>query len=129
MPIFALANAGVHLSPRDVISDAASSPVTLGIVLALVVGKLVGIWVGAYAPSGPVRDSANLAPGPEVPLTLAGGAALSGIGFTISLFIVDLALDDPQLADEARIGVLSGSVLAALVQAGRCSGSPTRAPR
>lgn len=111
VPIFALANAGVRLDGQA-LSDAWSSPVTLGIVLALVVGKLVGIWAGAYAA---VRMRlGELAPG-LTPLHLAGGAALSGIGFTIALFIVDLALDDPDLADQARIGVLSGSVLAALL--------------
>lgn len=46
---------------------------------------------------------------------VAGGAALSGIGFTISLFIVDLALDDPVLQDQARVGVLAASLIAAAV--------------
>src|SRR5690606_25499881 len=43
---------------------------------------------------------------------IAGGAALSGIGFTISLFIIDLAIDDPAAQNEARVGVLAASVLA-----------------
>ncbi len=108
VPIFALANAGVRLD-GDTISDASSSPVTIGIVVGLVLGKLIGIWAGAYAA---VRFRlGEFAPG-ITGLGLAAGAALSGIGFTISLFIVDLALDDPQLADEARIGVLAASVLA-----------------
>ena len=73
------------------------------------VGKLVGI-TGATAI---VRATGigQLAPG----LTLrrvAGGAALSGIGFTISLFIVDIAIADPAKQDEARVGVLVASVLA-----------------
>jgi protein-disulfide isomerase len=67
----------------------------------------------------------SLAPGLTLP-QVAGGGALSGIGFTISLFIVDLALPDPVLADEARVGVLAASVIAlglgALVfRAGRSS--------
>ena len=48
-------------------------------------------------------------------VALAGGAALSGIGFTIALFIVDLALGEGELADQARLGVLVASVLAALL--------------
>jgi Na+/H+ antiporter NhaA len=111
VPIFAVANAGVHFS-GDVISDAASSPVTLGIILALVLGKLVGIWLGAnLAVRTGIGDFA-----PTIgQFGLAGGAALSGIGFTIALFIVDLAFDDPGMADQARIGILSASVLAAFL--------------
>ena len=111
VPIFALANAGVHLD-GDTLRAAAASPVTLGVILALVLGKLIGVWAGAYAA---VRlKLGELGPGLGG-LGLAGGAALSGIGFTISLFIVDLAFDNPDLADEARIGVLAASVLATLL--------------
>lgn len=109
VPIFALANAGVVLS-GETLRAAATSPLTWGIVVGLVLGKLIGI-TGAAAIFAKAKPSA-LAPG----LTLshiAGGAALSGIGFTISLFIVDLALDDELLADEARVGVLAASVIAA----------------
>ncbi|SNT06394.1 Na+/H+ antiporter NhaA [Rhodococcoides kyotonense] len=109
VPIFALANAGVALS-GETLRAAATSPLTWGIVVGLVLGKLIGI-TGASAIFARIRPDA-LAPG----LTLshiAGGAALSGIGFTISLFIVDLALDDELLADEARVGVLAASVIAA----------------
>lgn len=109
VPIFALANAGVPLS-GETLRAAATSPLTWGIVVGLVLGKLIGI-TGAAAIFSKIRPDA-LAPG----LTLshiAGGAALSGIGFTISLFIVDLALDDELLADEARVGVLAASVIAA----------------
>ena len=109
VPIFALANAGVVLS-GETLRAAATSPLTWGIVVGLVLGKLIGI-TGAAAIFAKAKPSA-LAPG----LTLshiAGGAALSGIGFTISLFIVDLALDDELLADEARVGVLAASLIAA----------------
>ena len=109
VPVFALANAGVTLD-AETLRTAATSPVTIGIVAGLVLGKLLGILLGVGASVG--LRLGRLAPG----LTgwqLAGGAALSGIGFTISLFIVDLALDDPELADQARVGVLAASVLAA----------------
>lgn len=108
LPIFALANAGVRLD-GPTLAAAAQSRLTWGIVVALVVGKTVGItgatavlrWTGA----------GQLAPG----LTLArvgGGAVLCGIGFTISLFIVGLAVEDPLLQSEARVGVLAASVTA-----------------
>jgi Na+:H+ antiporter, NhaA family len=111
VPVFALANAGVTLD-GETLRAALTSPVTIGVVAGLALGKLLGILVGVGASVG--LRLGRLAPG----LTgwqLAGGAALSGIGFTISLFIVDLALDDPVLADQARVGVLAASVLAALL--------------
>ncbi|MGE3289090.1 MAG: Na+/H+ antiporter NhaA [Pseudonocardia sp.] len=112
VPIFALANAGVTLDAAT-IATSATSPVTLGIVAGLVLGKLLGILGGAAAAVG--LRLGVLAPGLRFG-QLAGGAALSGIGFTISLFIVDLALDgDPALADQARVGVLAASLLAALL--------------
>ena len=111
LPLFALANAGVRLD-AETLSAAVRSPLTWGIVAGLVVGKLIGITgaTGDHAATG----MGQLAPG----LTLrriAGGAALSGIGFTISLFIVDLAIDDPVRQDEARVGVLVASLLAFLL--------------
>lgn len=111
VPIFAIANAGVHLS-GDVLSDALTSPITIGVILGLVLGKLIGIWLGANL--AVKLNVGDFAPGIGQ-YGLAGGAALSGIGFTISLFIVDLAFDDPEMADEARIGILAASVLAALL--------------
>lgn len=108
VPIFALANAGVVLS-ADTLRAAATSPLTWGVVIGLTLGKLIGI-TGAAALFAKLRPTA-LAPGLTIS-HIAGGAALSGIGFTISLFIVDLALDDELLADEARVGVLVASVIA-----------------
>lgn len=107
VPLFAVANAGVELD-GPTLSAAMGSPLTWGIVLGLVVGKTIGI-TGASALA--VRFGGVLPMGLRLP-QVASGAALSGIGFTISLFIVDLALDDPLLQDEARIGVLLASLLA-----------------
>nr|WP_281182114.1 Na+/H+ antiporter NhaA [Aldersonia kunmingensis] len=111
VPLFALANAGVTLS-ADTMRAAATSPVTWGIVVGLVAGKFIGI-AGTSGLVERIRPG-SLAPGLR-PSWLAGGAALSGIGFTISLFIVDLALGDSALADEARIGVLAATVIATLL--------------
>ncbi|MGI9207802.1 MAG: Na+/H+ antiporter NhaA, partial [Rhodococcus sp. (in: high G+C Gram-positive bacteria)] len=108
VPIFALANAGVVIT-GETIGDAIVSPITWGVVLGLVVGKLVGI-TAATAVFSRLRPG-SLPPG----LTLSqvsGGAALAGIGFTISLFIVDLAFESPEAANDARIGVLVAAVLA-----------------
>jgi Na+/H+ antiporter NhaA len=110
LPLFALVNAGVRLDAESV-TGALRSTLTWGIVAGLVVGKFVGItgatWfmqrtgMGQLAPGGRLRR-------------IAGGAALSGIGFTISLFIVDIAITEPARQDQARIGVLLASVIAFL---------------
>lgn len=108
LPLFALVNAGVVLD-RQSLTAALGSTLTWGIVAGLVVGKFVGITGATWLISR--TGLGVLAPG----LTLrriAGGAALSGIGFTISLFIVDIAIDDPARQDQARIGVLAASVIA-----------------
>jgi Na+/H+ antiporter NhaA len=110
LPLFALFNAGVRLD-ADSVMAALHSTLTWGIVAGLVIGKFIGItgatWfmqrtgLGQLAPGGRLRR-------------VAGGAALSGIGFTISLFIVDIAIAEPARQDEARVGVLLASVIAFL---------------
>ena len=111
VPIFALANAGVELS-GDSLSAAAGPAITLGIVLGLVVGKLVGITLASAIA---VRSGRGRLPENLGPLPLTGGAALAGIGFTVSLFVADLAFDDPAQQDEAKVGVLVASIIAALL--------------
>ncbi|EZP26839.1 Na+/H+ antiporter NhaA [Microbacterium oleivorans] len=108
LPLFALANAGVSLSP-EILAAAATSPLTWGIVVGLVIGKLAGIWgSAALLKALKIGDF-----GPGLSLDrIGGGAALAGIGFTISLFIIDLAIEDPDAQNQARVGVLAASVLA-----------------
>ncbi|QIG41255.1 Na+/H+ antiporter NhaA [Microbacterium sp. 4R-513] len=108
LPIFAIANAGVHLDPQTV-RDAVTSPVAWGIVVGLVVGKFVGI-TGATALLR-AMGKGQLAPGLGLN-RIAGGGALSGIGFTISLFLVPIAISDPETQNIARVAVLTASVLA-----------------
>jgi Na+/H+ antiporter NhaA len=108
LPIFAIANAGVHLDLQT-IQDAVASPVAWGIVVALVVGKFVGI-TGATALLQ-AMGKGRLAPGLGLN-RIAGGGALSGIGFTISLFLVPIAISDPETQNIARVAVLTASVLA-----------------
>lgn len=102
VPVFALANAGVDLR-GGVLADAMRSPLTWGIVVGLVIGKFVGIGGAALlgARFGIGRLPQGVGPG-----QVLGGAALSGIGFTVSLLIVGLAFDSPTLQDEATVGVL-----------------------
>lgn len=107
VPLFALANSGVFLGP-SALADAASSGVTRGVVLGLVVGKLAGI---SLAVAVSVKLSLGRLPADVTLSQVVGAAALSGIGFTVSLFVAGLAFDGAPLAD-AKIGILVGSVLA-----------------
>lgn len=111
LPIFAVANAGVELS-SEAISDAATSSVTIGIVLGLLVGKIVGIslasWVAVRVGAGQLPD------GMTWPHVIALGA-VAGVGFTVSLFVTALAFGSSDLVGEAKVGVLAGSLVAAIV--------------
>jgi Na+:H+ antiporter, NhaA family len=111
IPIFALANAGVPLS-SEAIGDAAGSTITLGVIVGLVAGKVIGV-LGATALA--VRVGWGRLPGGVTWSHIAGMAALAGIGFTVSIFITGLAFDDPVAQDEAKIGVLAASVVAAIL--------------
>ncbi len=109
VPMFALANAGVALS-ADGLGDAATSPITLGVVVGLVLGKLVGV-AGAIALA--VHFGVGRLPEGVSTRHVLGMAGIAGIGFTVSIFVSALAFDDPALSDRATIGVLTASVLAA----------------
>jgi Na+/H+ antiporter NhaA len=113
IPAFGLANAGVNLSPAT-LRSAAGSPVTIGIAVALVVGNAVGITAASAIA---LRTGIGVLPGRVRYSHLFGGAVLAGIGFTIALFITDLAFYDPTLRDHAKIGILTGSLIAALLGA------------
>jgi Na+/H+ antiporter NhaA len=107
VPIFALANAGVELS-GEVLRAAATSPITIGIVAGLVLGKLIGITGASWLATRRVLGGFPLTvPWPP----LVGAAAVAGIGFTVSLFIAEIALNGEAL-DQAKIGILGASVLA-----------------
>ncbi|HEX2031364.1 MAG TPA: Na+/H+ antiporter NhaA [Actinomycetota bacterium] len=108
LPVFALANAGVPLSLAD-LGNAATSMLTLGIVVGLVAGKTVGISAFSWLS---VRFGADLPEGIGW-RHVVGLGALAGIGFTMSLFIGGLAFQDPRMANEAKAGILAGSLLAA----------------
>jgi Na+/H+ antiporter NhaA len=110
VPLFALANAGVHLN-GTLLDHAITSPVTLGILVGYVVGKPVGILFASWLATRFRRQ------GQPLPVTwpgLAGTGAVAGIGFTISLLISSLAFHG-QLLEEAKLGALASLVVAPLV--------------
>jgi NhaA family Na+:H+ antiporter len=109
VPLFALANAGVALD-GPALARAVGSPITLGILTGLVVGNLVGI-VGASLLA--VRAGLGTLPRLATGQQLAGTAALAGVGFTVALFVTDLAVTDRAAQDQAKVGILVASAAAA----------------
>jgi NhaA family Na+:H+ antiporter len=111
LPIFALANAGIVLS-ASAIEAATETRVALGIILGLVVGKTLGLTLGAWLA---VRLGLGVMPRGVSWLHMVAVAGIAGIGFTVSLFITELAFTDADLVAAAKIGVLCGSTIALLV--------------
>ena len=111
VPLFALANAGIVIS-GDTISAAASSRVAWAIALGLVLGKLVGIAGTALLVH---RRGIGRLPDNVTTRHVWGIAALGGIGFTVSLFIGQLAYADPATVDTAKFGIFAGSIVAATI--------------
>ena len=107
VPVFALANAGIHLTSR-LTTDALTSPITLGILIGYLVGKPIGVSAGSWIASRPALH------GPRSPLSgpaVATAGACAGIGFTVSLLVSSLAFSGERL-NEARLGTLA-TVIAA----------------
>lgn len=109
IPIFGFANAGVTLiglSPADLLA-----PLPLGIALGLLIGKQVGIvgfaWLGVKAGFAKLPDGVGWR-------KIHGLSILAAIGFTMSLFIGNLAFTDPAMVDAVKLGVLAGSLIAAI---------------
>jgi len=106
MPLFALANAGVHIEAGEL-----THPVALAVVLGLFLGKPVGIVLFSYLA---VRLGIAKLPQGVNWWILLGGGLLAGIGFTMSLFVANLALGgDEHLLAAGKLGTLTGSVLSA----------------
>jgi Na+:H+ antiporter, NhaA family len=116
VPIFALANAGIDV-PGSQLSEAFSHRVTWGVILGLVVGKTIGI---SGATLLAVRLRIGRLPQDVTTRNVIGAGALGGIGFTVSLFVTELAYGDAAFADQARLGVIVGSITAALVGSAIC---------
>ncbi|HEX9416665.1 MAG TPA: Na+/H+ antiporter NhaA [Gaiellaceae bacterium] len=110
VPLFALANAGIHIN-GDALRAAATSPVTLGILVGYVAGKPAGILIASWLASRRWLGGLRLPVGWG---TLAGGGAVAGIGFTVSLLIASLAFHGDRLR-EAKLGILGAALGASLL--------------
>lgn len=110
VPLFALANVGIAID-GDFLTSAYASPITLGIIVAYVLGKPVGMTGAALLVTKLSRG--RLRP-PVGWAATAGGGAIAGIGFTVSLLIADLAFEGIELR-EAKLGVLSAALCASLL--------------
>jgi NhaA family Na+:H+ antiporter len=112
VPLFALANAGVPISAAA-LSAAVGSAVAWGIAAGLVIGKPLGIWLASRLA---LRTGIGEAPDGLDRLDLLGMGATAGIGFTVALFIADLAYGErPELHDPAVIAILVASVVAGVL--------------
>lgn len=113
VPLFALANAGVRFVGTDsTFAEQLTTPVALGVGVGLIVGKPVGIaaatWIGLKLKIGVLPKRTTMR-------TIVGIGALAGIGFTVSLFVAELAFSSAVLADEAKLGIFVGSGIAGVV--------------
>ena len=114
LPFFAFANGGVEL--LGISMDALFTPITIGIIAGLFIGKQIGIfgvcWLAIKTRIAKMPENATWA-------QLYGVSLLAGIGFTMSLFIGTLAFEnaDPILISQVKLGVLVGSLLSAVVGA------------
>jgi NhaA family Na+:H+ antiporter len=113
VPLFALANAGVRfIGTESGIGEQVTSPVALGVAVGLMVGKPLGVtaatWLGVRLKLGVLPRRTNMK-------TIFGLGALAGIGFTVSLFVTELAFTHELLADEAKLGIFLGSGVAGVV--------------
>ena len=110
VPLFALANAGITVN-GGFLSSAYSSPITLGILFGYVLGKPLGITGVSWLTTKLSRE--RLRP-PVGWASVAGGGAIAGIGFTVSLLIATLAFRGAEL-EEAKLGVLSAALCASVL--------------
>jgi Na+:H+ antiporter, NhaA family len=113
VPLFALANAGVSIEP-GVLAEAGSGAVLGGVLAGRVLGKLAGITAATW-----LAVRLGLAARPEGTswAQLAGAATVAGIGFTVPLFVADLAFPDGRFAAPVKLGLLAASVVSGIAGA------------
>ena len=126
MPVFALANAGVSLSGISL--EGASWNVAIGVVVGLVLGKPIGVLVASWLT---LRSGLGTLPAGIGARHLVVLGIVAGVGFTMALFIAQLAFSDVDLLHAAKLGVLVASGAAAVIglALGRLLLSPTRAAK
>jgi Na+/H+ antiporter NhaA len=110
VPLFALANAGIAIDGAF-LERAATSPITLGILVGYVIGKPVGIVGMSFLVT---RLSRGRIHPPVGWAAVAGGGAIAGIGFTVALLVATLAFEGTQL-EEAKLGILAAAIGASLL--------------
>jgi len=110
LPLFAFFNAGVSIDKG--ILEVMLEPVTLGIIIGLFVGKQIGVlgasWIAIKSGYGNIPDGVSWG-------QIWGAGCLAGVGFTMSLFITELAFKDPMLISQAKIGILIASLISGIV--------------
>jgi NhaA family Na+:H+ antiporter len=111
VPIFAVANTGVVITEKS-LAAATSSVIAWGIFLGLVVGKPLGVLASALAASK--ARIAQLPEGASIG-TLAATGSAAGIGFTVALFIADLAFENQELQNIAVVAIIAASIVSALL--------------
>ena len=111
IPVFALANAGVRLVGID-IGAAATSTIALGVAVGLLVGKMIGVTLFAWLA---VKLGWGVLPRNVTWHHIIGTAILAGVGFTVALFIAELAYVDAALTELAKIGIFMGSIAAGIL--------------
>ena len=121
VPVFVLANAGIALG-SDALRTAASSSITWGVATGLVAGKTTGVVLASAACVG--LGLSRLPDGSSF-RQLVGVAMVAGIGFTVSLFIADRSFTSGAL-DEAKIGILGGSLVAGMLGGGVLAAKTTK---
>ena len=112
IPIFALANAGIQIN-LDGIGDTLTHPVTLGVIIGLMLGKIIGIagfcWLALKLGFGALPEGTSFK-------QIIGVSILGGIGFTMSIFIAELAFAGrPEQLLMAKMGILIASLLAGII--------------
>ena len=117
MPLFAMANAGIPLD-----FDALSEPIATSVMAGLVIGKPVGVVLASWIV---VKLGIAALPSSVTWRMMAGGGMLAGIGFTMALFIAELAMKgQPDLLPTTKLGILAASLLAAVLGMGMLATSP-----
>jgi NhaA family Na+:H+ antiporter len=115
VPLFALANAGVRfIGQEESFSEQLTSPILMGVAVGLMVGKPIGItvatWIGLKLKLGVLPPRTSMA-------TIIGLGSLAGIGFTVSLFVSELAFRHELFTNEAKLGIFIGSGVAGVIGA------------